>query len=143
MSETSSRRPPLLLVYTLLALPGAIFGSHLLQPLLWPLFPDSPPGSDLAILTANVVPSALAGIVAIGAAGIAGCRWQLPGYQRTWLYRCAPLLTVLTALTLYLAIAPKSPDLGLFSQVLAWPAIAIAAGVVVEPVARLVAKRAG
>jgi len=143
MSDGSAGRPSLLLVNTLLALPGAILGSYLLQSLLWPFFPDTPPISDLAILTANVVPSALAGVIAVGTIGIAGCHWQLPGYQRNWLYRCAPLLAVLTVLAIYLASAANSPDFGLFSQAFAWPAIAIAAGVVVEPVAHAVAGRIG
>jgi hypothetical protein len=143
MIEPASHRPPLLLLYTLLALPGAILGSFLLQTLLWPLIPDTPPISDLAILTANLVPSALAGIIAVGTAAIAGRHWQLPGCQRNWLYRCSPLLAVLTALASSLWFAASSPDFGLFSQVLAGPAIALAAGVVVEPVARMVVKRAG
>jgi len=142
LSQSAAHRPPLLLLYTLLALPGAILGSFLLQALLWPLFPDKAP-SDLALLAADVIPSALAGVIAVGATAFTGYLWQLQGYERNWLFRCAPLLVVLTALALYLAVTSKSPDFGLYSQLFAWPAIAIAAGVVVEPVARMVAKRAG
>ena len=92
-----------------------------------------PSESSFAGWVLNLAPAVFAGVIVYAVAPFVVQRLAPAGLQISWIVRDAlPLVVAVLFLALLVFNAPGNPDFWLFGQLLLWPLVALAAGVVTE-----------